>query len=245
MPRALSILALLAAACTTPSPAPTADAGARVTGNPGEVFFFDASASTGEGLRYAWTLLDGPADADLLDADTDAALLVPNGEGEYRLAVEVCDHWGRCDVAETVALVGEAAKRAGAGSFGAVSLGGASFAGPSFGSKKPWGNNQAPEASATSTRSLGVRGTVKLDGSGSSDPDGDTLRYWWELVSRPSGSVLGDVDISGGTTATASFTADVAGPYEFKLTVRDGVLGDSVTLPEITLGAIHHTDPID
>jgi hypothetical protein len=83
-----------------------------VTGNPGEVFFFDASASTGEGLRYAWTLLDGPADAELLDADTDAALLVPSAEGEYRLAVEVCDRWGRCDVAETVALVGEVAQRA-------------------------------------------------------------------------------------------------------------------------------------
>jgi hypothetical protein len=87
---------------------------------------------------------------------------------------------------------------------------------------------------------------VKLDGSASSDPDGDTLRYRWELVSRPTGSVLDDADISGRTTATASFTADVVGAYVFKLTVRDGALvGDSVTLPEITLGAIHHTDPID
>jgi hypothetical protein len=244
MPRALSLLALLAAACTPSSPAPIADAGARVTGNPGEVYFFDASASTGEGLRYAWTLLDGPADAELLDANTDAALLVPDAEGEYRLAVEVCDRWGRCDVAETVALVGELAQRAGAGSFGAVSFGGAGFGGASF-AKKPWGNNQAPEAEATTKRSLGSLGTVKLDGSASSDPDGDTLRYRWELESRPTGSVLDDADISDRTSATASFTADVVGPYVFKLTVRDGVVGDSVTLPEITLGAIHHTDPID
>ena len=245
MPRALSLLALLLTACAPTGLAPTADAGAQVTGNPGEVYFFDASASTGEGLRYAWTLLDGPADAELLDADTDAPLLVPNAEGEYRLAVEVCDRWGRCDVAETVALVGELAQRAGAGSFGAVSFGGSSFAGPSFGSKKPWGKNQAPEAEATSRRSLGSLGTVKLDGSASSDPDGDTLRYRWELESRPTGSVLDDADISDRTSATASFTADVVGPYVFKLTVRDGVVGDSVTLPEITLGAIHHTDPID
>ena len=61
-----------------------------------------------------------PRIAELLDADTDAPLLVPNAEGEYRLAVEVCDRWGRCDVAETVALVGEVAQRAGARSFGAV-----------------------------------------------------------------------------------------------------------------------------
>ena len=164
----------------------------------------------------------------------------PSAEGEYRLAVEVCDRWGRCDVAETVALVGEVAQRAGARSFGAVSFGGASFA-----AKKPWGKNQAPEAEATSRRSLGSLGSVKLDGSASSDPDGDALRYRWQLVSRPSGSVLSDADISGGTTATASFTADVSGPYVFKLTVRDGALGDSVTLPAITLGLIDYDDPID
>ncbi len=241
MPRALVLLSLLTfTACAPAGLAPTADAGAQVTGNPGEVFFFDASASTGEGLRYAWTLLDGPADAELLDADTDAALLVPSAEGEYHLAVEVCDRWGRCDVAETAALVGEVAQRAGAGSFGAVSFGGASFA-----AKKPWGKNQAPEAEATSRRSLGSLGSVKLDGSASSDPDGDALRYRWELVSRPTGSVLDDADISGGTTATASFTADASGPYVFKLTVRDGALGDSVTLPAITLGLIDYDDPID
>ena len=241
MPRALVLLSLLTfTACAPAGDAPTADAGARVTGSPGEVFFFDASASTGEGLRYAWTLLDGPAEAELLDADTEAAFLVPSAEGEYRLGVEVCDRRGRCDVAETVALVGEVAQRRGGASFGAVSFGGASF-----GSKKPWGKNQAPEAEATSRRSLGVLGSVKLDGSGSSDPDGDALRFRWQLVSRPSGSVLGDADISGGTTATASFTADVSGPYVFKLTVRDGVLGDSVTLPEMTLGVLHDTDPID
>jgi hypothetical protein len=245
MPRALSLLTLLAAACTPSSPAPTADAGARVTGNPGEVFYFDASASKGEGLRYAWMLLDGPAEADLLDAHTDAALLVPSAEGEYRLAVEVCDRWGRCDVAETVALVGELAQRAGVGGFGAVSFGGASFAGPSFAAKKPWGKNQAPEAQATGKRSLGALGTVKLDGSASSDPDGDALRYRWQLVSRPTGSVLTTLDISDRTTATASFTADATGPYGFKLTVRDGALSDSVTLPDITLGAIDYDDPID
>jgi hypothetical protein len=61
---------------------------------------------------------------------------MPSAEGEYRLGVGVCDRWGRCDVAETVALVGEVAQRRGGGRFGAVSFGGASF-----GSKKPWGKN--------------------------------------------------------------------------------------------------------
>ena len=143
MPRALSLLILALTACAPSSPAPIADAGARVTGNPGEVFFFDASASAGERLRYAWTLLDGPTDAELYDAESEAAYLIPHAEGDYLLSVEVCDRWGRCDAAETVALVGEVAKRAGASSFGAVSFGGSGLS-----AKGPWGKNQAPEAAA-------------------------------------------------------------------------------------------------
>ena len=124
MQHALSLLALALTPCAPSGLAPTAEAGARVTGDPGEVYFFDVSASAGEGLRYTWTLLDGPTDADLYDADSEAAYLIPHAEGEYHLSVEVCDRWDRCDVAETVALVGEVAKRAGSGSFGAVSVGG-------------------------------------------------------------------------------------------------------------------------
>ena len=86
---------------------------------------------------------------------------------------------------------------------------------------------------------------MKLDGSASSDPDGDTQRCNWLLVSCPTGSTLTTADISGRTTAKASFTADMSGDYGFELKVRDGSLSDSVTLPEITLDAIHHTDPID
>ena len=87
--------------------------------------------------------------------------------------------------------------------------------------------------------------TVKLYSSASSDPDGDTLRFKWQPVSRPTGSKLTTADISGGTAATESFTAHVGGPYEFKLTVQDGTVGDSVTLPKITLRLISYHDPID
>ena len=63
---------------------------------------------------------------------------------------------------------------------------------------------------------------VDLDGSGSSDADGDTLSYAWVQTDGPT------VTLSGADTALASFTApDVAaGATEqltFELTVNDGL----------------------
>ena len=70
---------------------------------------------------------------------------------------------------------------------------------------------------------------VSLDGSGSSDPDGDTLSYAWTLDSAPSGS---GATLAGASGATPTFKADLAGDYAFTLQVSDGQLTatDSVTV---------------
>ncbi len=161
------------------------------------------------------------------------AYLQPTAEGVYTLSLTVCDRWDRCDESETFALVGEAASRQRLASFG----GGLGF--------KPFGKNRAPEASASAQRSLGIGGTIKLDGSASSDPDGDSLRYRWSFTTRPAGSALTDADIQDSTSAFASFTGDVKGTYGVKLVVRDGMLADSVVLPDIVLGWLEDNDPLD
>ena len=50
------------------------------------------------------------------------------------------------------------------------------------------GGNSAPSARVTGDTSVAVGATVHLDGSRSSDPDGDPLTFSWEILSRPAGS---------------------------------------------------------
>ena len=62
--------------------------------------------------------------------------------------------------------------------------------------------NQAPTADAGGDQTVaGGSGTVNLDGTASSDPDGDALTYAWTQTGGAG------VTLSGADTATPSFTA--------------------------------------
>jgi len=74
----------------------------------------------------------------------------------------------------------------------------------------------APKAVATTSGTPMTKKTITLDGTGSSDDDGDALTYVWTQVSGPA-----DVSISNANTAKASFETSKAGDYEFELTVTD------------------------
>ena len=51
--------------------------------------------------------------------------------------------------------------------------------------------NSAPVANAGADRTVTGGTNVQLDGSGSSDVDGDALTYSWQLTTRPAGSSAG------------------------------------------------------
>jgi len=84
--------------------------------------------------------------------------------------------------------------------------------------------NTPPVAVAGSDQDVDIGDTVNLDGSSSTDPDGDDLTYQWELVSSPDAS---SASIQNSTSETASFVADSRGSYTVRLTVSDGTDDDS------------------
>ncbi len=79
--------------------------------------------------------------------------------------------------------------------------------------------NTAPLAAAGADMTVSTTIGVRLDGTGSSDPDGDSLTYAWSFAFLPSGSTAAFDD---NAAAEPSFTPDVAGGYTIELVVSDG-----------------------
>jgi choice-of-anchor B domain-containing protein len=90
------------------------------------------------------------------------------------------------------------------------------------------GANNAPNAIAGANQSVNGGVRVTLDGSGSNDPDGDSLSYEWAQTMGPT------VTLEDTATAMASFTAptvqsDTMLRFELAVTDARGLSGVSVT----------------
>lgn len=90
-----------------------------------------------------------------------------------------------------------------------------------------------PTASAGAAQIVLTGALVVLDGSASSDPDGERLTYSWTLVTRPAGSTA---TLTGATTVAPTFIADQAGSYTAALVVTDGRLVSQTALVNIRAG---------
>jgi hypothetical protein len=79
--------------------------------------------------------------------------------------------------------------------------------------------NLAPTSAATADTALAFLGqTVGFDGSGSSDPESDTLSYAWITTMQPVGSTA---TLTGANTDIPTLVPDLEGDYEVTLTVSD------------------------
>ena len=91
--------------------------------------------------------------------------------------------------------------------------------------------NVPPVANAGPDHTVAVGSTVMLDGSGSSDADGQPLTFAWSLTARPPGSTA---TLINPTSVSPTFVADLAGEYVAQLIVNDGELNSSPDTVVIT-----------
>ncbi|MEJ1965020.1 MAG: TonB-dependent receptor [Gammaproteobacteria bacterium] len=108
-------------------------------------------------------------------------------------------------------------------------------------------SNTAPIASAGGPYTIERGKTLTLDGTGSSDADGNTLSYRWYLMSpgsaagsaaiwSPNGSALRlENVIQGYNTAKPTITPDVAGSWSAYLVVYDGTTLSNLSTASITV----------
>ncbi len=193
---------------------PVANAGPAASVNARAAGKLDGTASMdpdGDTLTYAWSQVGGP----------DVVLKTSSSSGPTFAAPDVAT-----DTNLTFQLVVNDGKLNSAPSSVVISV------------KK---TNRAPVAIAGPAQMVDARSKVDLDGSASTDPDGNALTYAWTQV----GGTM--VTLDGATSAHTSFTAPDAAlgtVLEFELVVNDGTLSSAPSRVAITLSRSGNRAPI-
>jgi hypothetical protein len=186
--------------------------------------------------ELVWSIIDAPEGSALWSMPTvegSTFTFIPDTLGEVSLSVERCvNHrcaWGTV----SVQVSGDAPSSQRLQSHGLRAFGGVKL--PSF------GLDQAPIAAAASTVE---DGWLLLDGSASSDPDGDELTYAWTVVSGPVGVDLGAISVQPPDQVTAEVELPMRGRYTFQLEVTAKKRKASVKLSPFILGINDDFDPL-
>lgn len=161
----------------------------------------DGSASTdpsGQALSYIFRLTQRPIGSEaVIQADGARASFLPDRAGTYEVGLRVRNETTTSEEVRASIVVDPP-------------------------------RNRPPVAHAGNDSGGHRLGTkVTLNGSLSSDPDGDELSFAWDFVSRPEES---EATIEDADQETAFFIPDVEGTYVVQLTVSDGEFEDTATV---------------
>jgi len=192
---------------------PVANAGPDQNVSVGDTVVLDGSGSTdadGDALTYGWSLsVPTGSGATLSDPTAVGPTFVADVEGDYVAQLIVND--GTDDsAADSVVITAQAVP-----------------------------GNTPPVANAGPDQNVSVGDTVVLNGSGSTDADGDALTYSWSL-SVPTGS---GATLSNPTAVGPTFVADVAGDYVAQLIVNDGTDDSAADTVMITASVVPANNP--
>ncbi len=195
-----------------PEDLPVAMAGPDQTLKLGSVAYLNGSASydpNGGQLTYAWAVVDVPDASGLTNSD-----LVGPTTVEPHFTPDVAG----------VYLVN------------LVVSNGLAWSRPDAAVITVTGLNGPPTANAGEDFTNEDCAAIPLDATGSIDPDGDQLRYFWELQGKPAASGTSNADFADRTAAVTSFWADVDGTYVFSVAVNDGTFW---SVPDIVVVTVY------
>lgn len=92
--------------------------------------------------------------------------------------------------------------------------------------------NTKPVANAGLDQTLNVGDIVQLDGSLSSDADGDTLNYNWNIITSPQDA---NVTLNNSSIVNPTFAPNISGEYIVELIVNDGTVNSESDLVVISV----------
>ncbi len=200
---------------------PLCDIGIDLIGDTNTTIAIDASASDADGdpIAYQWEVTDWPvipaddtgsddveATFSLGDATAGSTTFTGDLPGAYELTFTACEGGdcsasgvNKCERIMTVTLedAGDPA------------------------------DNHPPLCDINADISGDVSGPIALDGTGTTDPDGDTLTYKWAVTGRP--TTAASRDITDDTELIASYLPTASGTHEITLTVSEEDDGDDTT----------------
>lgn len=202
---ASSTASTVAVTASTANAAPVANAGVAQNAVAGSTVTLNGAASSdanGDALTYAWILNTKPAGSTATLANATAVTPTFVADKAGSYVATLTVNDGKVDSAAATITVTAAVA------------------------------NVAPVANAGVAQNVVAGSLVTLDGSASSDANGDSLTYAWTLTSKPAGSAAA---LSSATPAKPTLNVDLAGTYVATLVVNDGNLSSASSTITVTV----------